>query len=495
MPLFKSRWFYLRLLGCVYFLAFWSLHGQILGLVGSEGILPASHFLDAARSVASGVSRIFLVPSVFWINSSDAALLGVCSLGMLLSLGVIAGLCPALCLLGTWVLYLSIFHVGQTFLSFQWDILLLEAGFVSIFFAPWTLLDTFKNREPVSRIGLWLLRLLLFKLMFESFLVKILSGDPTWRDLTALSYHYMTQPIPNPLSWYFYHLPLWFHKCSAALVFFIEGFVPFLIFCGRPGRLTAFVLLNALQFLITLTGNFCFFNVLTVTLSVTLLDDRMLEFHRLKNPSREKSHSKKSAPNLPTKIRRWIQAGILIVLSALIGIITLTQVVPGGIRRKAIPPPALALTKGVQPFFIANHYGLFAMMTLTRPEIIIEGSNDGVHWQKYEFLYKTGNLSRRPPQIAPFQPRLDWQMWFAALSGDCRRVPWFVALEARLLEDSPPVTALLKTNPFPDAPPRYIRAQLYDYDFTSRSEHRSTGRWWKRRYLRPFCPALSKKMD
>jgi hypothetical protein len=320
--------------------------------------------------------------------------------------------------------------------------------------------------------------------MFQSALVKWFSGDPLWHHLTALTVHYQTQPLPNPLAWFVHQWPLGFQKASCLAMFVMEGFVPFLIFMPRRPRLFAFWVLAGFQGLILMTGNYTYFNGLAIALCLWLLDDAMVRAWLppwCDEPLAEESVSTGSGrPHV--KSLRLLAATIIFLTS-----IPFARVL--GFR----PPEwAIAPTVWVESLRSFNSYGLFAVMTPTRPEIIVEGSNDGKEWRAYEFKYKPGDLAQRPRQVAPFQPRLDWQMWFAAL-GDYRQNPWFINFCIRILQGSKPVLALLAQDPFPDHPPVYLRASLYEYRFTTAAERRATGQWWMREPKGLYCPVLSLK--
>jgi predicted DCC family thiol-disulfide oxidoreductase YuxK len=482
-----TRWLFLRAMGLVYLAAFLSLWPQIAGLAGSRGVLPLSPWLDRLR-VSLGVERYWLVPTLAWLDASDAALRFLAGGGVAASLFVIADVAAAPALAILWVFYLSLVTAGRIFLSYQWDALLLEAGFLALFFAPWEWLGAPWKRanqaRPSSRpslIMLWLLRWLLFRLMFLSGSVKLLSRDPTWRNLTALEYHYQTQPLPTPVAWYANQLPPWFQKASVAGVFGVELVVPFFIFAPRRLRLIAAALLACFQVLIAVTGNYAFFNLLTVTLCLPLLDDAC--FRSLIPRPWAASLANASEPS---RARRALAAVLAVSLLLLSG----TELTEEFSRGRAVPGIMRQVLGWVAPLQVVNTYGLFAVMTTSRPEIIVEGSNDGVTWLPYEFKYKPGDVHRRPPWVAPYQPRLDWQMWFAALES-YRENPWFVNFMARLLEGSPEVLRLLAHNPFPSAPPHYIRALVYDYRFTTFAERRTSGDWWKRELRGSYIPVIS----
>ena len=460
--LISSRIF-LRLLGVIYLIAFLSFWTQVDGLIGSRGILPAADFLKAVGE-KFGPQAYWLVPSLCWLNPSDIFLNLLCGGGVLLSIGLIFGITPPTIPVLLWAFYLSLVSVGREFMGFQWDNLLLEAGFLAIFLA-----------RPSPTIA-WLFRWLLFRLTFSSGLVKLASGDLTWRNLTALTYHYETQPLPPWTAWYFHHLPVWFHQMSCLILFVVELLVPFLFFAPRRWRWVGAAATIGLQLLIIATGNYCFFNLLTIFLCLFLIEDSLW-------PQRWRG-----AAHL-TPARHW-PSWIVALLTAMIFICSSVQL--SGLSRFPVswPRPVIGLAEFCAPFRSVNGYGLFAVMTTSRSEIIVEGSPDGQTWLPYEFKYKPGDPQRMPQFVAPHQPRLDWQMWFAAL-GSCQQNPWFVHLCARLLEGSPAVLRLLKANPFPNAPPHYVRAVLYDYHFSDPAERKATGAWWRRTQQGIYCPTLS----
>jgi len=485
---FFARDFFIRSLGVIFFIAFSSLWVQVIGLIGEDGILPAKIFLKNI-SGEIGSRKFLILPTVFWISVSDFALHFVCALGVIFSILLCIGFLPLVCLVFLYILYLSILSVGQVFLSFQWDVFLLEVGFLSIFFTPWTLWLHNTRRKP-SRMILLLLRLILFKLMFMSAVVKILSGDPVWTDFTALTFHYWTQPIPNPLSWFIHHFPLWFQKMSCFLMFVIELIVPFGIFVGiRSVRLTACWLLMYLQVLILMTGNYCFFNLLTIGLCILLIDDGFF-MRYLKVPLKLPINI--TSEEEPRKdFVFWSKHAFITIVVTIILALNAHQFLRKFVPPNKIPRIFSSITRTFSSFAINNSYGLFAVMTKDRPEIIFEGSLDGITWKAYELPFKAGNLKRMPPQVAPHQPRLDWQLWFAALRRNYRRTPWTIMLMKKLLEGSEPVEKLFASVPFPDEPPKYIRAHLFLYEFTTPKERRETGQWWKRKYVGPYAPILS----
>jgi uncharacterized membrane protein YphA (DoxX/SURF4 family) len=396
---------------------------------------------------------------------------------------LIFGIAPAPCLALLWLVYLSLATVCRDFLGFQWDNLLLEVGFLAIFFAPLQMLPKFSRETPPSRIVLWLLRILLFKLIFSSGCVKLLSGDPNWRNLTALTFHYQTQPMPTWIGWYAQQLPLWFQKFSCAVMFVVELGAPFFIFAPRRIRFVGVGAIAFLQILILLTGNYTFFNFLTMALCLLLLDDFIFNKN---SPRKFGGVFKTQKNNLQWRWPRKVTIPVAVVILS-ISVLQITSMF--GVRSKLLFS-ATVVDEWLSPFRTVNGYGLFAVMTTQRNEIIVEGSDDGANWLPYEFKYKPGDVKKRPAFIAPFQPRLDWQMWFAAL-GSYEQNPWFENFCLRLLQGSPDVLALLKKNPFPKHPPRYIRAELYDYRFTNFAERRATGAWWKLELIGEYLPPVS----
>lgn len=465
---------FLRGLGLIYAIAFASLWAQIDGLAGSHGILPAQQLLDAVRGQL-GDRGPALFPTLCWWWHSDLALRALCATGTALGIIAALGFAPVACLALLWLLYLSLCTVGGAFMNFQWDALLLETGFLAIWLAPLALRHPLRSRWIPSPMALFLLRWLLFRLMLLSGAVKLLSGDAAWWNLTALDTHYETQPLPNPLSWYAHQLPASVDRACVFVMFAIELAAPFLIFGPRAARRIAAGAFIALMFLIFVTGNYTFFNVLTALLCLPLIDDRAFPWFKRPAPR----------PARPVAWNPWLLAPI----GALLFVLSTQQCTARLGLRFPWPKSLLELQAALAPYRSINSYGLFAVMTPTRPEIILEGSRDGIEWRPYEFRWKPGDPGRAPGFVAPHQPRLDWQMWFAAL-GDARHNPWFFRLAARLIEGSPAVLALLGTNPFPDAPPKYIRARLFQYRFTTPSERRQSGAWWHRDELRPYCPVI-----
>jgi predicted DCC family thiol-disulfide oxidoreductase YuxK len=452
---------FLRLFGLIYLSAFVSFGVQAQGLIGSHGILPLTDWVDAVGGEL-GIQRFWLVPMVFWWNSGDLAIQAVCWAGAGFSLLLVSNVLPRTSLLVLYGLYLSLFYGGQVFMTFQWDTFLLETGFIALLMSLST--------TP----GIWLLRWLLFRFMFMSGVVKLSSGDPIWWNLSALSYHFTTQPLPTPLAWYAAQLPADVLKFAVVCMLFTELCLPFLIFCPRRLRFVAAFGVLLLESCIFLTGNYNWFNLQTVLLCLTLFDDAALRRTLLR---RLPFGRDRRVPGRLTGIAVNAMGVLLIVC----GLVQMDQRFGGD-----PPAPARAVSGFMEPLHIANAYGLFAVMTTERDEIIVQGSYDGVEWRDYAFRYKPGDVRRRPVWNVPHQPRLDWQMWFAALD-DPRHLPWFSHFLQRLLENDPAVLALLKTNPFPGRPPVYVRAQFYEYRFAD-SQERAHGFWWHRRLLGVYFP-------
>ena len=474
---FAARRWFLRALGLIFLIAFVSLWVQIAGLIGSNGITPVSEFLSAARQQLDD-RALSILPTLCWFNSSDAFLHFLCGSGAVFSVLLICGIAPAWSLVALVTFYLSLTIAGQTFLSFQWDILLVETGFLAILLAPWRLWWTRTNEPRVSRVGIFLLKLLLFKLILMSGAVKLTSGDDCWWNLRALDYHYWSQPLPNVIAWWADQHPEWFKKFSVAFCLVVELIVPFLIWSPRRLRLLACSLLIFLQLAIAATGNYNFFNLLTITLCMLLIDDAV--FRRKSPPVTD--HCCKFVDRLSMCV-----ATIVIIFTLPLN----ARLIYSAFKPEEEWSPLLgSVYARAESFRIVNGYGLFRVMTKDRNEIIIEGSADGIDWQSYEFKWKPGGVKRAPGWCAPHQPRLDWQMWFAAL-GSYRQNPWFVQTVIALLHGKPRVAALFEENPFPESPPRYIRATLYRYRFTSAEEHRQTGAWWKRQALGEYLPSVS----
>jgi lipase maturation factor 1 len=466
-------------LAAAHAVAFGSFWLQADGLVGPSGILPAGQFLALAREQL-GHEAWYDLPSLCWVFGTGGFIKLLCAVGIGLSALVFAGYAPALCLALMWVCSLSLASAGQVFYDFQWDSLLLECTLVGIFLVPWTLRRAPAPYDP-PKLARYLAWWLLFRLMFLSGLVKLASGDPTWRHLTALTFHYQTQPLPTVLAWYAQKLPAWFQVASCAVMFAVELAAPLLIPAPRRFRHGATLSLIALQVVIALTGNYAFFNLLSLGLCLTCLDDDWWRARHwgVADPA---SSSPPVAMRTKSVLLRWFAA-----LS--VGV-TFFQSVASLSSEAAGSPIVRTMGEVVDPLRSFNNYGLFAVMTVERPELVFEGSDDGQDWREYALPYKPGDLGRRPAWVAPYQPRLDWQLWFAAL-GPARGSPWVGTLCEKLLRGDSAVLGLFSRNPFPGHPPHYIRVVRYAYEFTSAAEKARSGNWWRRTpldfYIQPVA--------
>ena len=470
-----TRRLFLRLLGVVYVVAFGSLLLQIAGLVGGDGILPAGIFFEKVHDRLGADARWWLPSVCWWLGTGTPMLRALCAAGIGCGVLLACDVAPLIAAGAAWALYLSLVVAGQVFLNFQWDALLLETGLLALPLAPLRLRPRPHPGDWLPLLPLWLLVL---KLHVLSGWVKIASGDPTWHDLTALRYHYWTTCLPVWLGWYADRLPLLAQQAAAAGMFAVELGAPWLIFGPRRLRHLAAVAMIGLQLAIALTGNYGFFNLLTIALCLTLLDDGALA----RWMPRSLPPPASAAARLPA-LARSLAAGVLAVLVLL----PLLANVPAG-RARPLVRSALAALAPLRSF---NGYGLFANMTTERPEIVIEGSDDGATWRAYELPWKPGDPAKRPRFVAPYMPRLDWQMWFAALQGH-RQTYWFDPLLERLLEGSPPVLALFAEVPFPSRPPRLVRAVLYRYVFASPAEH-ARGLWWHRELVGLYAPPRARR--
>ncbi len=464
-----SSWLFARVLGALLLIAFVSLGVQAKGLFGSTGVMPISILVEQAKGAGHG---FWQHPSALWWGSGDTMIGLVWIVGAIAAFALLLGLVPKLALAVSWFAYLSFVSLGWPFMSFQWDVLLLEVSFTAFFFVPLRFWDRPSGHPAPHPIARWALWWLLIRLVFRSAWVKFASGDATWADLSALSYHYWTQPLPTSLAWYANLLPEWFQVLSCGLMFAVELGAPVLLLLPWARR-SAAAAIAALMILIALTGNYGFFNLCTIALCIPLLDDRLVaRFARA-------GFDATPGPNPQTKWNAWpgVAPALVILVS---GVIFVSGTFGPGAPRWLAP---------IYPFSTINNYGLFAVMTTERPEIEIEGTLDGQNWKAYRFRYKPGPLERPPVWNSPHQPRLDWQMWFAAL-GDYRRNAWLGNLMRRLLQGEPTVLGLLDENPFEPEPPKQIRAVVYRYEFTDWDERKAAGHWWKRRDRALYAPVL-----
>ncbi|NNE91042.1 MAG: lipase maturation factor family protein [Verrucomicrobiales bacterium] len=497
-----GRMLFLRGIAVIYLIAIISWWVQADLLVGKNGLVPADSFIGRLHD--SGVS-FFEYPVV----GTNFHLL--CAVGCVLAICVLAGFFSGPALAFLWLIYLSLLNTGGVFMSFQWDILLLETGFLAIFLAPWRRIRlSWQNPAPLEPLGqqvmLWLCWVLIAKLMFFSGWVKVAwAGDQYpewWPDHTAMTYHYFTQPLPTWTAWWMHQLPAWFQQFSLWPMYFVELVLPFFVIFGPRMRRVAAIGFTGLMVLILLTGNYTYFNWLTIVLCFPLVADclwpgRLLRWLRIRKI------------DLTGSVRRTYPVGSIwgVVARAptilLIGwlnfytILTDLHRAPNPVLKSDFTPDFLKqVAEKTGPWRLVSGYGLFRTMTTDRPEIVLEGSYDGFSWKEYDFRWKPDKLDARPRFVAPHQPRVAWQMWFFALERgyhpQSRNSGWFSSIVTKLLQGEESVQAFFVENPFPhDPPPRFIRARLYAYEFTTIAEKRETGDWWKRTFVREFLPPVS----
>jgi hypothetical protein len=515
---FAPRWFFLRALAAIYFSAFLALVFQIKGLIGPNGVLPAQHFLNAVAQ-STGSLRFYYVPSLFWISSSSHAMMLVTGIGILASIAAFLNAWPRLSFFVCFLCFLSFVTAAGDFSGYQSDGMLLEAGFLALFFAPRGLWPGWGLQSPPVRASLFLLLFEWFRIYFESGIGKLLSGDPEWRHLTAMDDYYQNGPLPTWIGWYVQHLPHWFQVATAGGTLVLEIGIVWMLFLPRRIRLICFFIVTPWEIGVILTANYAFLNYLVLFLGFLLLDDRSVSgliparFRFESEPSTESSESEnaalsilttrpdesdsdsKSAPRRkPVVVRGFgghfqaIRLALAAVMLSWIAYVTTAEML-------RMPWPEFPLftqpIAALEPFRIANQYGLFEVMTRGRYEVEFQGSNDGQTWTPYLFLHKPQALNEAPGLYAPYQPRFDWNLWFASLT-DWDQANIVPLTEERLLQGDPDVLALFRANPFPQAPPRYVKAVLWQYWFTSMEEKRQTGNWWRREMLGLYAPVLTK---
>jgi hypothetical protein len=472
-----TRFVILRLLGLIYLLAFLVAANQILPLIGSDGLLPVANFLAQVRETFGGSLGGFLrLPSLFWINSSDSALIVTAWIGVALSAVVVCGYANAILLTLLWALYMSFVHVGQEWYGYGWEMQLLETGFLAIFLCP--LLDgrPFPRRPP-PLIVIWLFRALIFRIMLGAGMIKI-RGDESWRDLSALYYHFETQPIPNGLSRWFHFLPRGVLRGGTAFNHVAELIAPWFVFWPRLARTIAGIVIVAFQLTIFLGGNLSFLNVLTIVPALACFDDRawvrVLPSGLTKRAEAARAVSIISRPMLGTA---W-------VLGSVVALLSIQPVLN-------IFSPHQIMNTSFDPLELVNTYGAFGSVGKERYNVVFEGSGaefpNESDWKPYPYKGLPVALNERPPQVAPYQLRLDWQMWFAAM-GSPAEYPWTLNLIWKLLHNDGCAVGLFRSNPFPDKPPLFVRAVLYRYSFVRQNPQ---GLWWKRERVNVWLPALS----
>ena len=498
------RWFFLRCLGLIYFSAFYALAYQIRGLIGPDGILSAREYLELVTRQL-GSSRFWFAPTLLWSSSGNHMLIALCWMGMIAAVLLVLNVWPRASLLICFVCFLSFVAAAQDFSGYQSDGMLLEAGFLSLFFAPAGFFPGLGRSSPPSRASLFLLQWEWFRIYFESGVVKLASGDSEWRNFTAMDEYYQNGPLPTWVGWYAQHLPHWFHAFATGATLVLELGIVFMLFLPRSFRIACFLIVTAWQIPVILTANYTFLNYLVLLLGFLLLDDRFCERilpeswreRLLKSPAA----SDISASNIPqedvTERGRKTQPihALTVALTSvmLLWIFYATTLQMMWLFSRSVPLPQSPVA-ALEPFRIANRYGLFAVMTRGRYEIEFQGSNDGEHWETYPFLYKPQDPYQRPRIYAPYQPRFDWNLWFASL-GSWRENIIVPSTEERLLAGAPDVLALFAGNPFPHAPPKQARAVIWQYWFTSLAEKRATGAWWRRQLIGLYAPVLEREAD
>jgi len=519
-----SRWLFLRALGCIYFSAFFSLVFQIRGLIGPDGILPANQYLQAVVHSFGYGRGIWFAPTLLWLASGSHMLIALCSVGMVASLLLAINAWPRGMLLICFVCFLSFVSAAQDFSSYQSDGMLLEAGFITLFFAPSGLRPGFGSASLASRASLFLLQWEWLRIYFESGVAKIIGGDPQWRNFTAMDEYYQNGPLPTWIGWYMQHLPHWLHASTAFATLALELLLVWMLFLPRRWRVACFFIVTPWQLGIILSANYTFLNYLVLTLGFLLLDDRfLLPFlprrwktsfiaSALDGPVGNPTDSEASEPGKlrdvsaepeefgQGRLRSWGLAlrrsfGLLKLFSIATILSWIFYATTAELlwMFSALPLPT-APVEALEPFRIANRYGLFGIMTRGRYEIEFQGSDDGKTWVAYPFRYKPQDVSAVPGIYAPYQPRFDWNLWFASL-GSWRDYPIVPQTEVRLLSNDTDVLALFAKNPFPREPPRQVRAVIWQYWFTTRAEKRTQGLWWRRQFLGLYAPTIERAAD
>jgi Lipase maturation factor len=494
------RWLFLRALGLIYYSAFFSLVIQIRGLIGRHGILPAGDYLEALAE-RFGHAGYWYAPTLLWLTSNSHMLTGICWAGMIASMLLVLNFWPRGMLAVCFVCFLSFVSAAQDFSAYQSDGMLLEAGFIALFFAPGDLRPGWGEQSRPSRASLFLLVWEGFRIYFESGVAKIKGGDPQWRNFTALDEYYQNGPLPTWIGWHMQHLPHWFHAATAFGTLALELGLAWMMFLPRRVRILCFFIVTPWQIGIILSANYTFLNYLVLALGILLLDDRFLLLY-LPRFWKGSYHATKEAKPIaaPASENKW-QKGLRAQLSALklaVAAVMLTWIFYVTLAEMVwmvnpLPLPTTPVS-ALDPFRIANRYGLFAVMTRGRYEIEFQGSDDGQTWVVYPFRFKPQDPTKPPGIYAPYQPRFDWNLWFASLSS-WRQEPIVVRTEQSLLRGDADVLLLFAGNPFPHAPPRRVRAVVWQYWFTTPAEKRSQGTWWRRQQLGLYAPTLERESD
>jgi hypothetical protein len=491
------RWIFLRALGAIFFSAFFSLAFQIHGLIGPRGILPAASYLPVVRSVYPRLAWWY-VPSLLWVSASDAALSVLVWAGLAASVALLLNFWPRLSVAVATVAFMSFVSAARDFSSYQSDSMLLEAGFLSLFFAPPGWRPGLGETSPPSRASLFLLQWEWFRIYFESGVVKIASGEPQWRDLTAMDKYYENGPLPTWLGWHVQQWPHGFHAATALVTLVIELLVAWMVLLPKRSRVICFLIVTPLQIGIILTANYAFLNYLVLVLGFLLLDDDI--FRRIGFPSGGRRPTASRRASWPAGVLAEIETASdsesatessskSFAWKSIVPAVALTWIFAATVGVFLVPTTPLlnAPARALEPFRIANAYGLFAVMTRNRYEIEFQGSTDGVHWAAYPFRYKPQDVRKAPGIYAPYQPRFEWNLWFASL-GSWRENEWVINTEVRLLQNEPAVLRLFASNPFASQPPRMVRAVVSQYWFTTRQQRAATGNWWRRESRGIYAP-------
>lgn len=495
------RWFFLRALGGIYFSAFFSLLFQIRGLIGPAGILPAGKYLQEVEQSFAHWQRFWYAPTLLWWSSGRGMLIALCWVGLIASLLLVLNLWPRGMLVISFICFLSFVSAAQDFSQYQSDGMLLEAGAISFFFAPSGLRPGLGRIFAPSRASLFLLQWEWFRIYFQSGVVKLLSGDPEWRNFTAMDEYYQNGPLPTWIGWYVQHLPHWFHATTVYATLALELGLVWMLFLPRRWRIACFLIATPWQLVVIATANYAFLNYLVLLMGVLLLDDRFLlrfapESWRLSrreaDPTEAATRAEKPESWRTRSLRYWQVSKLSLSAVMLMWMFYASTAKLVWMFAK-LPLPVTPVA-ALEPFRIANQYGLFAVMTRGRYEIEFQGSRDGENWTAYPFRYKPQDPKQPPRIYAPYQPRFDWNLWFASL-GSWRENSIVPNTELRLLANDDDVLALFAGNPFPQDPPRRIRALLWQYWFTTMAEKSATGMWWRRQILGLYAPTLERKPD
>jgi lipase maturation factor 1 len=506
------RWLFLRALGCIYFSAFFSLAFQIRGLIGPNGILPANEYLPVVAHSVGSSRGLWFAPTLLWLASGPHLLTAMCWVGMGASLLLALNVWPRGMLVICFACFLSFVSAAQDFSGYQSDGMLLEAGFIALFFAPAGLRPGMGVASTPSRASLFLLQWEWLRIYFESGVAKIIGGDPEWRNFTAMDEYYQNGPLPTWIGWYMQHLPHWFHASTVFATLALELGLVWMLFLPRRWRIVCFFIVTPWQLVVILTANYTFLNYLVLMLGFLLLDDRFLRRFLLRRSNRSivatattgpagvlEAPAEKGQPGQSRSeawqdtVRQPFRTLKLSLSGFMLGWIFYATAAELIWMFFALPLPTEPVA-ALEPFRIANRYGLFGIMTRGRYEIEFQGSGDGKTWVAYPFRYKPQDTNKPPGIYAPYQPRFDWNLWFASL-GSWRDYPIVPRTEVRLLSNDNDVLTLFESNPFPHQPPRQVRVVIWQYWFTSMTEKRTQGLWWRRQFLGLYAPTIEREPD